>query len=90
MARDPRRILIAQSRLRFLLKPMKQPSRSEKYFEAPREKGSSEWRTFGAYREKLVMRALPREPLVPHRPATPGRPADTFNLYILRRLYGSR
>lgn len=69
---------------------MKQTFRSEKYFEAPHEKGTSEWRTFGSYRDKLTLRALPRQPLVPRRPAASGRPADTFNLYILRRLYGSR
>lgn len=68
----------------------RQTLKNEGYFEAPREKGSAEWRTFGAYRQKLTMRSVPREPLVPRRPREAGRPADTFNIYILRRLYGSR
>jgi hypothetical protein len=69
---------------------MKENLPLKKYFETPHEKGSSEWRIFGAYREKVMMRALPRQPLVPQRTKTPGRPAHTFSLYILRRLYGSR
>lgn len=54
-------------------------------FEAPHEKGTSEWRVFGVYRTKLIARTVQGKPLAPY-----GRGAQgdvPFNLLILKRLY---
>jgi hypothetical protein len=57
-------------------------------FEAPREKGVSEWRSFGIYKDKLVARAVADKPLA-KREGRAGYRDLPFNLLLLKRLYPS-